>query len=578
MFGSMASVVSERKNVHQCVSASLKTHDRVELEAAIFATNKLCEVSGAFASSVCDEIAEMIQGLATPVPVKLKLLPIFQHMYHSAETATRVRQLCISLLASHPAQDFVLIALHTLTKLAIAALLGTVSQIELLLSYIKQDPRLLVMQKALRDLDKLAWKSPHLWEKKHIIGLWNAVYDAADEELQLFGLIVMNTLSHSVAVLNMQKDDHVWNSVDELCYHTSPSIAALSCGVLCCLPSNETSDGRRTELTTSLESALLLCASSPPPDSKAKPIKLVLSSIVQVVRRWPELTAQFSLVLADALGSCQLDVGLLIVRCLNVLGGINHEEVRKSLLINDLTKLVETAQKLATENASEIVVSVVALLLRINHSEQQPKEKFTEALQPWFDSLVVSVNGWVSYGLAREAAQQGYHGMAASIFSRLITKVGSLQFVYWLRGVSKVCSAESMLLKPTSLESLKKVLPHAIGDLYEGVTEIKASSSSLKLMGFQWRYCSLRAKLLKAHDELFASCTSLFTCPPPAITATGEKSPFSTQMYVCIESFQRVASDYQALYESLFDADLDTLNNVLMYRNNRYHVTTSHLD
>jgi integrator complex subunit 7 len=359
MFGSMASVVSERKNVHQCVSASLKTHDRVELEAAIFATNKLCEVSGAFASSVCDEIAEMIQGLATPVPVKLKLLPIFQHMYHSAETATRVRQLCISLLASHPAQDFVLIALHTLTKLAIAALLGTVSQIELLLSYIKQDPRLLVMQKALRDLDKLAWKSPHLWEKKHIIGLWNAVYDAADEELQLFGLIVMNTLSHSVAVLNMQKDDHVWNSVDELCYHTSPSIAALSCGVLCCLPSNETSDGRRTELTTSLESALLLCASSPPPDSKAKPIKLVLSSIVQVVRRWPELTAQFSLVLADALGSCQLDVGLLIVRCLNVLGGINHEEVRKSLLINDLTKLVETAQKLATENASEIVVCMM---------------------------------------------------------------------------------------------------------------------------------------------------------------------------------------------------------------------------
>ena len=64
------------------VSASLKTHDRVELEAAIFATNKLCEVSGygsvlctfifmivtvmsyrAFASSACDEIAEMIQGI-----------------------------------------------------------------------------------------------------------------------------------------------------------------------------------------------------------------------------------------------------------------------------------------------------------------------------------------------------------------------------------------------------------------------------------------------------------------------------------------------------------------------------------
>ena len=49
---------------------------------------------------------------------------------------------------------------------------------------------------------------------------------------------------------------------------------------------------------------------------------------------------------------------------------------------------------------------MVALLLRMSQSEQQPKEKFTEALQPWFDGLVVSVNGWISYRLAREAAQQ----------------------------------------------------------------------------------------------------------------------------------------------------------------------------
>ena len=34
------------------------------------------------------------------------------------------------------------------------------------------------------------------------------MYDAADEELQLFGLIVMNTLAHSVAVLNMQQGDN----------------------------------------------------------------------------------------------------------------------------------------------------------------------------------------------------------------------------------------------------------------------------------------------------------------------------------------------------------------------------------
>ena len=63
-----------------------------------------------------------------------------------------------------------------------------------------------------------------------------------------------------------------------------------------------------------------------------------------------------------------VDVGLLIIRCLNVLGSINHEEVRKSLSVNDLTKLVETAQKLAAENASEIMVCMVCdLLMKVSH-------------------------------------------------------------------------------------------------------------------------------------------------------------------------------------------------------------------
>ncbi|XP_062502910.1 integrator complex subunit 7-like [Corticium candelabrum] len=563
MFGSMAYVVSERKNVHQCVLSSLKTHDKIELEAAVFATSKLCKTSGTFAASVCDEIAEMIQGLATPVPVKLKLLPIFQNMYHSAETATRVRQLCISLLASHPAQDFVLIALETLTKLAAAAFLGTIPQIELLLDYMKRDPRILIKRKALRDLDMLAQKSPHLWNKQHIIELWEAVHDATDDNLQVFGFIVMNTLAHSVAVLHLQKDDQIWSSVDELCYHTNPSIASLSCGIFCCLSTNETNDNQRDELASALQSALLLCATSPVLDSRLKPLKLVLSSIVKVARMWPDLTAQFSQLLADVLTSCKLDINLLIVRCLNVLSGINCEGVRKSLPVVDLTKVVETAQKTGAENTSEIMVLVVALLLRMNQMEYQSQAKFTESLQAWFDSQIVAVNAWGAYRLAREAAQQGYHELATHIFNKLTNKVASVRFIYWLRGITRVCTAENMLLKPTTLQCLKKVLPEAIGAIYEGVTEIKASSSSIKQMVFQSRYCSLRGDLLRAHDQLLASCTSLFTCPPPAIAATGDKSDFSHQMEVCVETFQRVASDYQTLCESLFDADSNTLNNVL---------------
>ena len=39
--------------------------------------------------------------------------------------------------------------------------------------------------------------------------LWEAVHDATDDDLQVFGFIVMNTLAHSVAVLHLQKGDHM---------------------------------------------------------------------------------------------------------------------------------------------------------------------------------------------------------------------------------------------------------------------------------------------------------------------------------------------------------------------------------
>lgn len=49
---------------------------------------------------------------------------------------------------------------------------------------------------------------------------------------------------------------------------------------------------------------------------------------------------------------------------------------------------------------------MAALLLRMNQSEHKSQEDFTASLQPWFDSQVVCVSGWVAYRLAREAAQQ----------------------------------------------------------------------------------------------------------------------------------------------------------------------------
>ena len=98
---------------------------------------------------MCSKIAEMIQGLATPVNIKLKLIPILQYMHHDAHTAAMVRRLCAQLLHSYPAQNFVCVTLHTL--LASETLVEIPQQLLLLLEYLC-DSRRGVQAQVLSDL------------------------------------------------------------------------------------------------------------------------------------------------------------------------------------------------------------------------------------------------------------------------------------------------------------------------------------------------------------------------------------------------------------------------------------------
>lgn len=78
---------------------------------------------------MCNKVSDMIQGQSTPANMKLQLIPILQYMHHDTNTASMVRTLCIDLLPSYPAQDFVLVTLNTLTELAAATLVDVPSQV-----------------------------------------------------------------------------------------------------------------------------------------------------------------------------------------------------------------------------------------------------------------------------------------------------------------------------------------------------------------------------------------------------------------------------------------------------------------
>ncbi|KAK2560871.1 Integrator complex subunit 7 [Acropora cervicornis] len=492
--GSIASLVSERKNVHHSIRSSLESHDEVELEAAIFATDKLCSHSREFASGLYNKISQLIEGLSTPVEMKLKLIPIFRHMHYDLHLTEKVHELCSSLLISHPACNFVVVTLHTLSCLAA----------ELLLRYLRNDPRRVAKNHALSDLTMLASGAPHMWKVEHVEDLCEFMLSCCYDFLTLSSLRVLVTLSRSEAVdiLNNRKVLEV-----------------------CCKESN------------SCNSAVAALAT-----------ELLINIAVAAVRNDKEDVS----LCEEALTAAET---CAVVCC-----------VREQVQSLKFAKVIINADDNNTES-KDLVVGIATLIFQSCQSAlcyKQEREKIEDLLLEQLGKLMTSSRYWTMF--------RGFHGLAAKMFGKLTSKVASEHFHFWLTALKLFCEAESLLsVKCDTQLALSRQICDAIAKYHKGITTLKASVSSNHQFSFQCRYTSLRAEVLQAHNLLLSSCATIKSCPTPAIAravamATGQDvqrlSHFMAQMSECSKLFRSLGERYGQLYQSSFNADPVSLQNI----------------
>ncbi|KAH7943419.1 hypothetical protein HPB52_007822 [Rhipicephalus sanguineus] len=199
--GSIAAIVAERKDLHHSIRSSLESHDAVEQEAAIFAAARFAAQSKAFAANMCARIGQMIQGLATPVDTKLRLLGVLEGLHQDAPTAALVRDECLHrLLPRYPSQSLVQATLRVLTRLAAATVTHIPSQIGTLVEYLRDDPREGVKAQALDDLCLLATEQPHLWDTDSVHAVVQYALSTPYLNLKCGALSVLVLLAQSVAV------------------------------------------------------------------------------------------------------------------------------------------------------------------------------------------------------------------------------------------------------------------------------------------------------------------------------------------------------------------------------------------
>ncbi|NXM17311.1 INT7 protein, partial [Ploceus nigricollis] len=586
MLGSMASIIPERKNAHHSIRQSLDSHDNVEVEAAIFAAANFSAQSKDFAVGICNKISEMIQGLATPVDLKLKLIPILQHMHHDASLASSSRQLLQQLVTSYPSTKMVIVTLHTFTLLAASSLVDIPKQIQLLLQYLKNDPRKAVKRLAIQDLKLLANKTPHTWSRENIQALCESALNTPYDSLKMGMLSVLSTLSGTIAIkqyfssapgaaTTTARSFDLVKLAQECCYHNNRGIAAHGVRIL----TNISASCQEKDLLPleqdavfGLEALLVLCSQDDSPGAQAT-LKITLTCMVKLVKCRPHLSQSVVESLLAQLHSAQDNARILMCHCLAAIA--MQLPVLADGMLGDLMDLYKLIGQSATDKKQELLVSLATVIF-----VSSQKALSTETKTVIKQQLENASNGWTAYRIARQASRMGNHDMARELYQSLLTQVASEHFYFWLNSLKEFSHAEQCLtdLQEDNYSSALSCIAEALKSYHKGIASLTAASTPLNPLSFQCGFVKLRIDLLQAFSQLICTCNSLKTSPPPAIATTiamtsgndlqrcgrisNQALTLSLQMKHSMEEFRNLATRYGDLYQSSFDADSATLRNV----------------
>ncbi|XP_025776748.1 integrator complex subunit 7 isoform X4 [Puma concolor] len=582
MLGSLASIIPERKNAHHSIRQSLDSHDNVEVEAAVFAAANFSAQSKDFAVGICNKISEMIQGLATPVDLKLKLIPILQHMHHDAILASSARQLLQQLVTSYPSTKMVIVSLHTFTLLAASSLVDTPKQIQLLLQYLKNDPRKAVKRLAIQDLKLLANKTPHTWSRENIQALCECALQTPYDSLKLGMLSVLSTLSGTIAVKHYfsiasgnvgssPRSSDLVRLAQECCYHNNRGIAAHGVRVL----TNITVSCQEKDLLAleqdavfGLESLLVLCSQDDSPGAQAT-LKIALNCMVKLAKGRPHLSQSVVETLLTQLHSAQDAARILMCHCLAAIA--MQLPVLGDGMLGDLMELYKVIGRSATDKQQELLVSLATVIFVASQKALSAEVK--AVIKQQLESVS---NGWTVYRIARQASRMGNHDMARELYQSLLTQVASEHFYFWLNSLKEFSHAEQCLtgLQEENYSSALSCIAESLKFYHKGIASLTAASTPLNPLSFQCEFVKLRIDLLQAFSQLICTCNSLKTSPPPAIATTIAMTlgndlqrcgRISNQMKQSMEEFRSLASRYGDLYQASFDADSATLRNVELY-------------
>lgn len=189
-------------------------------------------------------------------------------------------------------------------------------------------------------------------------------------------------------------------------------------------------------------------------------------------------------------------------------------------------------------------------------------------------NLTFNNNLWANYRIARAAVRYGHHKIALHIFNNLTEQVSSEHLHFYLVSLKELCEGEAQLINDgETSKNIVERLDYAIVHYNKALAALKAASTPSHNLQFQSEYMRIRVEFLQSLLQLIHTCNILCIVPPPAIASTIAQSTrdeyqrhgyITNQMRKCVKEFNNCSDLYWKLYQTAFDADPSTLENIQM--------------
>ncbi|XP_076441558.1 integrator complex subunit 7-like isoform X2 [Babylonia areolata] len=565
--GSIASVIPERKNIHHSIILALDSHDAVEVEAAIFAADKFSENSKTFSATICSKMIAMLSGLATPMEMKMKLIPSLRHMHHDADTAAKAFAVCESLLEGYPAQSFVILTLNTMSWLAVHSLVNMAAHVGRLLAILNSDLRCGVHLTCLHNLQLLARRGPHLWQASNVEEVGEFLMKTTYPQLKVQAVCVLNAICGSVAVHLLP-----WTTVNKMltigrqfCYDDNVVLASKAIRLMTAISQSKRCDEDiGSEAVSAIQTFLILSTDGSAENQQH--LKSVVKAAVDLSATDPAVGAAFVSTLTSLLSTSSGGMAEMVCEALTAIGdrtaGLLQEGVPTVLACLDRWSSTGL-------DSHSLQVQLCTVVFQVAGECMLPMDVLASL------RVVVDKSGpWQMYQISRQAMRYGQYSFAEFIFSHLAHKVASEHYYHWLHGLKHVCAAQ---LKLSSLKAdgsnIQPCLAATINSYQRALVSLKAASTPGFPLEFQCEYIRIRTRWLCALRLLLLTANTFRSSPPPAIASAqastnGQESTrwaqVVQQMEKCVQKCHETGQQISALYWSSFDADPSSLSNIML--------------